>query len=95
VLNIKPPPGHEECDQCDGYGNAGFDECGAPFACYRCGMSGWIPVGLREQEAREAAEYQRTAPTRWEPATRSNPPSIREPLGNPAGVWNTDDDIPF
>lgn len=40
--SITPPAGMVECDNCDGFGNAGLDEAGRPYTCYRCCMTGWM-----------------------------------------------------
>lgn len=42
------PRGKEECRSCDGEGDHGYDEAGCSYACYACGMSGWVPAGSQE-----------------------------------------------
>lgn len=52
---LKAPSGKVECPRCDGYGNDGFDEVGAPYACYYCGCSGWADAGAVAAERRDEA----------------------------------------
>lgn len=86
-----PPPGLVECDSCDGYGSSGFDETGRPYACYRCGCTGWMPESALWNEPQILAELRNPQPHFL--ARYPSPPQFYL-TGRPAWM-DADDEIPF
>ena len=75
-----------DCPSCDGFGDHGLDEDNRPYACYRCGCTGVVPLAERlaydAEQARYAAEHPPPPPYQPRPKPTPLPPCY-------------DDDIPF
>lgn len=71
------------CPMCDGYGFNGTDKVGKPYACYFCGMTGYVPDGLVRQIERDE---------RWASYVRAeNAIDLRIAYGIPHGIdWYVD-----